>query len=186
MKAESVGLEGPLLLTPTVHRDDRGYFLERWREDAYQAVGMGARFVQDNLSRSRRGVLRGLHFQREPHAQGKLVGVVKGRVLDVIVDLRRDSPTYLRHAKVVLDDEHHRQLWVPPGFAHGFLAQTETSDVLYKVDAFHRPDAEGGLRWNDPALGIDWELSVLGPGVWPLTSPRDAALPLLGDGTATV
>lgn len=184
MKVEKFEIDGPLLFTPNVHRDDRGFFLERWREDAHREAGLDTRFVQDNLSRSRRGVLRGLHFQREPHDQGKLVAVVRGRALDVIVDIRRGSPTYLRHLKVVLDDELHRQLWVPRGFAHGFLALAESCDVLYKVDAVHAPGHEGGLRWDDPALGIDWGLEALGPGAWPIVSPRDAALPTLARGTS--
>lgn len=175
-------VEGPLLLTPPVFRDDRGYLVERWREDVCAAAGVAARFVQDNLSRSRRGVLRGLHFQRAPHQQGKLVSVARGRVLDVAVDLRRGSPTYLRHVKAVLDDETHSQLWVPPGFAHGFLALGDVNDVLYKVDAFHAPDAEGSLRWDDPGLGIDWQLDELLGGELPLLSPKDAAAPTLADG----
>lgn len=182
MKVETFDVPGPLLFTPRVHRDERGYFLERWRADAHESAGLTARFVQDNLSRSRRGVLRGLHFQRPPHAQGKLVSVVRGRVLDVVVDLRRGSPTFLAHLKVVLDDEEHRQLWVPRGFAHGFLALAEVCDVLYKVDAHHAPEAEGGLRWDDPALGIDWGLDELSPGARPLLSPRDAAMPTVAEG----
>lgn len=181
LEVEGTEVEGALLFTPAVHRDDRGYFLERWRDDVYGPAGLDARFVQDNLSRSRRGVLRGLHFQREPRAQGKLVSVVRGRVLDVIVDLRPGSPTYLRHLKVVLDDELHRQLWVPRGFAHGFLALAESCDVLYKVDAVHAPDHEAGIRWDDPRLAIDWELEALGPGERPIVSSRDAALPTLAD-----
>lgn len=173
---------GPVLLTPPVHRDARGYFLERWRDDVCAAAGIEARFVQDNLSRSRRGVLRGLHFQRQPHQQGKLVSVVHGRVLDVAVDLRRGSPTFLRHVRVVLDDEAHAQLWVPPGFAHGFLALGEVNDVLYKVDAHHAPEAEGGLRWDDPDLDIDWGLGELVPETSPVLSPKDAALPTVADG----
>lgn len=182
VSVERFDVPGPLLLTPIVRRDDRGYFLERWRDDVCAAVGLDARFVQDNLSRSRRGVLRGLHFQRAPHQQGKLVSVVRGRVLDVIVDLRRGSPTFLRHLAVLLDDEAHRQLWVPPGFAHGFLALGEVNDVLYKVDAYHAPEAEGGLRWDDPALGIDWGLDEHLGGERPSLSARDGALPTVADG----
>ncbi|HZW29054.1 MAG TPA: dTDP-4-dehydrorhamnose 3,5-epimerase [Trueperaceae bacterium] len=182
VSVERFDVPGPLLLTPIVRRDDRGYFLERWRDDVCAAVGLDARFVQDNLSRSRRGVLRGLHFQRAPHQQGKLVSVVRGRVLDVIVDLRRGSPTFLRHLAVLLDDEAHRQLWVPPGFAHGFLALGEVNDVLYKVDAYHAPAAEGGVRWDDPALDIDWgQGRPTGRRPQPLVSPRDASLPHLVD-----
>lgn len=181
-----------LLLTPVVHRDARGHFVERWREDSYAALGLEVDFVQDNLSRSGRGTVRGLHFQRDPHAQGKLVGVSRGCVLDVAVDLRRGSPAYGRHVAVLLDDVALQQLWVPRGFAHGFRVVSDVADVHYKVDAVHAPDAEGGVRWDDPALGIDWsgagahggaqglDLGLVA-GSAPLVSARDAALPLLAD-----
>lgn len=175
------------LFTPVVHRDLRGHFVERWRRDTYTAAGLEVEFVQDNLSRSLRGTLRGLHYQREPFAQGKLVSVVAGRILDVAVDLRRGSPGYGRHVAAVLDDESMHQLWVPRGFAHGFLVLSEAADVYYKADAYHVPAAEGGVRWDDPALGIDWggggTVGNWSPyaGVPPLVSPRDAALPSLGE-----
>lgn len=170
------------LFSPVVHRDRRGHFVERWREDAYSAAGLTTRLVQDNLSRSGRGTLRGLHFQREPHAQGKLVSVVTGRILDVAVDLRRDSPTFGQHVAMVLDDERMQQLWVPRGFAHGFLVLSEVADVYYKVDAYHAPFAEGGVRWDDPQLGIDWGLAGTTEGrLEPLVSPKDAALPSVID-----
>src|SRR5690606_6272271 len=169
--------------TPRVPHDARGYFYELWRHERYGELGLDAEFVQVNVSRSRRGTLRGLHFQRAPHAQGKLVSVIRGSVLDVAVDLRAGSTTYGQHVKSVLDDESHSLLWVPRGFAHGFLALSEAADVVYQVDATHAPSAEGGVRWNDPDLAIDWELGRLG-GRPPLTSPRDAALPRLGDGFA--
>jgi len=168
-----------LLLTPTVHKDQRGHFVERWQREEFAAVGLDIDFVQDNLSRSRRGTLRGLHYQREPHQQGKLVGVSRGRILDVAVDLRRGSPGFGRHVAVVLDDEALQQLWVPPGFAHGFLVLSEVADVSYKVDAFHAPASEGGIRWDDPTLGIDWNGAGLELEGGPLVSPRDAALPSL-------
>ncbi|HET8986515.1 MAG TPA: dTDP-4-dehydrorhamnose 3,5-epimerase, partial [Trueperaceae bacterium] len=158
------------------------HFVERWRKDAYAAAGLEAEFVQDNLSRSSRGTLRGLHYQREPHAQGKLVSVVTGRILDVAVDLRRDSPTFGQHVTAVLDDDNMHQLWVPRGFGHGFLVLSEVADVSYKVDAYHSPTAEGGVRWDDADLGIDWGVAAaLGDGVSPLVSPRDATLPPLGE-----
>ena len=170
------------LFRPVVHRDQRGHFVERWRQDAYGAAGLDARFVQDNLSRSCRGTLRGLHFQREPYAQGKLVSVVTGKILDVAVDLRRDSPTFGRHVTAILDDEDMQQLWVPRGFAHGFLVLSEVADVYYKVDAYHAPAAEGGVRWNDPALGIDWgSRDARAEVLEPLVSPRDASLPHLAE-----
>ncbi len=181
LQVESFPVDGPLLFTPRVHADERGYFYELWRAERYRAAGLDAEFVQLNVSRSRRGTLRGLHFQRAPHAQGKLVSVIRGSVLDVAVDLRAGSPTYGQHVKALLDDETHALLWVPRGFAHGFLALSESADVMYQVDETHAPQAEGGVRWNDPDLAIDWELGRLG-GRPPLTSPRDAALPLLGEG----
>lgn len=175
-------IDGPLLLTPPVYRDERGYFLEAWRRDHYRDLGLDVDFVQTNTSRSRRGTLRGLHFQRAPHAQGKLVSVVRGKILDVAVDLRRASPTYGHYVSSLLDDEKHARLWVPRGFAHGFLAISEFADVVYQVDAVHAPDAEGGVRWDDPQLAVEWQLDEYLEGAKPLVSPRDAALPLLGDG----
>ena len=180
--AQALDLPGVVLFQPVVHRDQRGHFVERWRDDAYRAAGLDAAFVQDNLSRSRRGTLRGLHFQREPHAQGKLVGVVTGTILDVAVDLRRGSPTFGQHVAAVLDDENMHQLWVPRGFAHGFLVLSEVADVYYKVDAYHAPEAEGGLRWNDPDLGIAWgEAGTDARALEPLVSARDAELPGLSE-----
>lgn len=175
-------VQGVTLFRPVVHRDQRGHFVERWRSDAYRAAGLDTEFVQDNLSRSGRGTLRGLHFQRGRNAQGKLVGVVTGKILDVAVDLRRGSPTFGRHVAAVLDDETMHQLWVPRGFAHGFLVLSDVADVYYTVDAYHAPAAEGGVRWNDPALGIDWGLADASPGgIEPQVSPRDAALPSLAE-----
>jgi len=170
------------LLVPTVHRDTRGFFTERWRANV---PGLPERWVQDNHSRSQRGTLRGLHYQLPPYAQGKLVGVVRGRILDVAVDVRRGSPTYGQHVSAVLDDESQHQLWVPPGFAHGFLVLSDVADVLYKVDAPYDRASERGVRWDDPALGIDWSAgeqdSPLAGGAAPLVSAKDAVLPLLAD-----
>lgn len=175
---------GPLLIRPRVHADERGYFYESWRHDLHHAAGVDAGFVQTNVSRSRQGVLRGLHFQRSPHQQGKLVSVVRGGVLDVAVDLREGSTTYGRHVMALLDDESHAHLWVPRGFAHGFLALTAVADVVYQVDSVHAPETEGGVHWNDPDLAIDWDLERRLGIRQPLTSPRDAALPRLRDGVA--
>lgn len=173
------------LLVPKVHRDDRGFFTERWRNDV---PGLPQGWAQDNHSRSQRLTLRGLHYQLAPHAQGKLVGVIRGRILDVAVDLRRASPTFGQHVAVILDDVAQQQLWVPPGFAHGFLVLSPEADVLYKVDHPYNREAERGVRWDDHALGIDWtaglepaELADPAPGarVSPLVSAKDAQLPLL-------
>lgn len=165
------------LVTLRTHGDERGFFVERWRADLAGELGLPP-FVQLNHSRSRRGVLRGLHYQAPPHAQGKLVGVVRGRVFDVIVDLRRSSPTYGRWAGVTLDDERSELLWVPAGFAHGFLAVSEVADVLYQVDATHAPDAGGGLPWDDPDLRIPWPLA---PGEAPILSAQDTRWPPLAE-----
>ena len=165
------------LITPPVFRDERGFLLERWNAEAYAALGLPA-FVQDNHSRSHGGVLRGLHFQAPPHAQGKLVGVIRGRVFDVAVDLRCGSPTFGRWAGTELDGDEPAWLWVPPGFAHGFLALSDVADVLYKLTVGHAPGAEGGLAWDDPEVGIAWPLP---PGVQPTLSAKDASQPRLRD-----
>lgn len=166
------------IVEPRVFGDARGFFFESWNARALAEAGIGAGFVQDNHSRSARGVLRGLHYQAPPHAQGKLVGVVRGRVFDVIVDLRRSSPTYGRWAGVTLDDERSELLWVPAGFAHGFLVLSEVADVLYQVDATHAPDAGGGLPWDDPDLRIPWPLA---PGEAPILSAQDTRWPPLAE-----
>ena len=171
------------LLVPKVHRDDRGFFTERWR---LGVPGLPERWAQDNHSRSQRGTLRGLHYQLSAHAQGKLVGVVRGQILDVAVDLRRGSPTFGQHVTALLDDEAQHQLWVPPGFAHGFLVLSEVADVLYKVDYPYNREAERGVRWDDASLGIDWTAGaptspLAGGSVQPLVSAKDAELPSLAD-----
>lgn len=169
---EPLDLPGVLLVTPTVRGDARGFFLERWKASAYAPHGIGP-FVQANRSRSARGVLRGLHWQVAPHAQGKLVSVAEGEIFDVAVDLRRRSPTFARWTGAVLDDREHRQLWVPPGFAHGFVVRSDGADVLYESTAEYAPDAERGLAWDDPDLGIDWGVAA------PTLSDRDRARPRL-------
>jgi dTDP-4-dehydrorhamnose 3,5-epimerase len=157
-----------LIIEPTVIGDERGFFCETFRADRYAAHGIAGPFVQDNLSRSGYGVLRGLHLQN-PGAQGKLVTVLKGHVRDVAVDVRRGSPTFGKHVTVELSDENRRQFWVPRGFAHGFVVLSETADFFYKCDAPYSPADEVVVRWNDPALGIDWGVDA------PSLSPRDAA-----------
>ena len=179
---EPLDLPGLLRVTPEVHGDGRGFFLERWKASVYAPHGIGP-FVQDNHSRSARGVLRGLHWQLPPHGQGKLVSVLAGEILDVAVDLRRGSPTFGRAASVVLDDRDHQQLWVPVGFAHGFVVRSDTADVLYKTTSEYAPDAERGLAWDDPELGIDWGLDrgLDGAADAPSLSPRDRGWPRLRD-----
>jgi dTDP-4-dehydrorhamnose 3,5-epimerase len=155
-----------LIVEPKIFGDARGFFLETFQVDRYAANGIGQRFVQDNLSRSAKGTLRGLHFQN-PRPQGKLVTVLRGAVRDVAVDIRVGSPTFGRHVAVELNDENRRQFWVPRGFAHGFIVLSDSADFFYKCDEFYSPADEKVLCWNDPELGIDWGTNA------PLLSPRD-------------
>jgi dTDP-4-dehydrorhamnose 3,5-epimerase len=161
-------IPGVVIVEPKVFGDARGFFVEMYQSNRYGASGIRSRFVQDNLSRSAAGVLRGLHFQN-PKPQGKLVTVLNGAVLDVAVDVRVGSPTFGQHVAVELNSENRRQLWLPRGMAHGFVVLSETADFFYKCDEFYSPNDELVLRWNDPALGIDW--------VWasPRLSARDEA-----------
>jgi dTDP-4-dehydrorhamnose 3,5-epimerase len=161
-----------LIIEPKVFGDERGFFLETFQAERYAEHGITRLFVQDNLSRSRRGVLRGLHLQN-PRSQGKLVSAFQGRVLDVAVDVRVGSPTFGRHVAVELGNL--RQLWVPRGFAHGFVVLSETADFFYRCDALYSPADEITIRWNDPAIGINWEVDA------PTLAPRDAKAPLLKD-----
>ena len=155
-----------IIVEPELFGDARGFFLETFQEARYAEHGIGSHFVQDNLSRSAQGVLRGLHLQN-PNPQGKLVSVLRGAVLDVAVDVRRGSPTFSRHVAVELSEENRRQLWVPRGFAHGFVVRSQSADLFYKCDALYSPEDELVLAWNDPALGIDWG------GASPRVSARD-------------
>lgn len=178
MKATETILPGVLILEPQVFGDARGFFLESFNQQRFDAVvGGHTGFVQDNHSRSRRGVLRGLHFQRGENAQGKLVRVTSGAVFDVAVDVRAGSPTRGRWAGTELSAENHRQLWIPAGYAHGFLVLSEVADFLYKTTAYYSPADEGAVRWDDPELAIAWP-DVGGP---PQLSSKDAAAPLLRD-----
>jgi dTDP-4-dehydrorhamnose 3,5-epimerase len=176
MKAHATPLPGVVVLAPDAFADARGHFLETFRRDRYAelGVGVGLEFVQDNLSWSRRGTLRGLHYART-RPQGKLVYVTRGEIFDVAVDVRAGSPTAGRWFGVTLSSDNHHQLWIPPGFAHGFLARSD-ADVAYKCTATHDPADEHTVRWDDPALAIAWPLD--GP---PLLSARDAAAPCLRD-----
>ncbi len=150
---------GLLLFEPLVFEDERGFFFESYNEQAFQRQGLSLDFVQDNQSFSRYGVIRGLHYQLEPYAQTKLVRALQGRILDVVVDIRKGSPTYGRSIGVELSAENKRQLLVPKGFAHGFSVLSETADVLYKCDAFYHKQSEAGILYNDPDLNIDWKIS---------------------------
>ena len=169
MKVSATDLAGVKLIEPKVFGDDRGFFMESWNARAFAQAGIDATFVQDNHSRSRKGVLRGLHYQIE-HAQGKLVRCVAGEVFDVVVDLRRSSPTFGRSIGLTLSAHNRRMLWVPPGFAHGFLALSDLVDFLYKTTDYWHPEHERTLLWNDAALGIAWPLSAA-----PVLAPKDAA-----------
>jgi dTDP-4-dehydrorhamnose 3,5-epimerase len=163
-----------LIIQPKLFGDQRGFFLETYQFERYAQSGVAQPFVQDNLSRSRHGVLRGLHLQN-PGTQGKLVTALRGRVLDVAVDVRVGSPNFGRHVAVELSEDNRRQLWVPRGFAHGFAVLSDTADFFYKCDALYSPKDEISIRWNDPAIGIDWGLAD------PSLSPKDADAPLLAD-----
>jgi dTDP-4-dehydrorhamnose 3,5-epimerase len=181
MKVTGTDIEGLLILEPKVFGDERGFFLESYNQKTFDAVlGLEVRFLQDNHSRSARGVLRGLHYQLPPHAQGKLVRVTQGSVFDVAVDMRRSSPSFGRWVGVELSGQNHRQLWLPPGLAHGFLVTSDSADFLYKTTEYYAPQAERCVRWNDPAIAISWPTL----GLSPLLSAKDAAAPLLADAIA--
>ena len=171
MKVTATSIPDVLVIEPKVFGDARGFFFESFNQKAFdEAVGWHVEFVQDNHSRSAKGVLRGLHYQRE-QAQGKLVRVVRGSVFDVAVDIRRSSPTFGRWVGVELSEENQRQLWIPEGFAHGFLVTSESADFLYKTTDFYAPTHERSIVWNDPQLAIEWPLN----GVAPSLSAKDAA-----------
>jgi dTDP-4-dehydrorhamnose 3,5-epimerase len=174
MKVIKTAIPGLLILEPKVFGDDRGWFMESFNQKVFdEAVGEHVAFVQDNHSLSKKGVLRGLHFQRPPYAQAKLVRVVAGSVWDVAADVRRSSPTFGKWAGVELSAENKRQFWIPPGFAHGFVTLSDTAEFLYKTDAFYHAASEGSIVWNDPQLAIEW------PERMPILAPKDAAAPLL-------
>jgi dTDP-4-dehydrorhamnose 3,5-epimerase len=178
MNIETTAIDGVLVLQPKVFGDARGFFLESFNQRAFdEAVGRHVDFVQDNHSRSARGVLRGLHFQKGAKAQGKLVRVVAGAVFDVAVDIRRASPSFGRWVGVELSADNHRQLWVPPGLAHGFLVLSESADFLYKTTEYYAPQDEGAVRWDDPDLAIAWP----DLGEAPRLSAKDAAAQSLRD-----
>jgi dTDP-4-dehydrorhamnose 3,5-epimerase len=170
MKVNILPLDGVLLIEPTIFSDDRGYFFESYNADILDKYNVSHEFVQDNQSLSKKGVLRGLHFQNPPFEQGKLIRVVKGSVLDVIVDIRKNSPTYGRNFTLQLDEKNQLMMWIPPGFAHGFLTLEDDTIFLYKCTNVYNKASEGGIIWNDPQLNIDWGYSD------PLISSKDLEL----------
>jgi dTDP-4-dehydrorhamnose 3,5-epimerase len=187
--ASGAVIEGPLLIKPQIFGDDRGFFFESWNQQSFAAALEAdgqpiPSFVQDNHSRSSRGVLRGLHYQLPPHPQGKLVRCVLGEIFDVAVDIRHGSPTCGHWVGARLSAENHQQLWVPVGFAHGFLTLSEHAEVLYKASGYWSKSCERSLRWNDPDLAIAWPLDRLA-GVAPLLADKDAAAPTLAEAEVT-
>lgn len=174
MNVRTTKLNDVLIIEPAVWGDQRGFFSERYSQQRYEQHGLDQRFIQDNLSRSKKGILRGLHFQKE-YPQGKLVEVLRGSVYDVVVDLRPDSSTYKQWLGVELSEENRLQLWVPPGFAHGFCVLSDVADLFYKCTEYYHPEDEGGILWNDPELAIEWPITN------PVLSAKDQALPRLSD-----
>ncbi|MBW7847519.1 MAG: dTDP-4-dehydrorhamnose 3,5-epimerase [Bacteroidales bacterium] len=178
MEIIKTGIAGLLIVKPQVFEDHRGYFFESYNKEKFLSQGIDQNFVQDNESKSMKGVLRGLHFQAPPFAQGKLVRVMKGAVLDVAVDLRKQSPTYGKWASIELTESNKWMYWVPPGFAHGFLTLEDNTVFFYKCTNVYNKMSEGSIRWNDPDLGIDWGISQ------PLLSDKDREAPLFKDFTS--
>lgn len=177
MEIIKTALEGVVIIEPRLFKDDRGYFFESYSERDFNRQVRQVRFVQDNESKSSYGVIRGLHFQKPPFAQSKLVRVIKGAVLDVAVDIRKGSPTFGQHVAVELSEENHRQFFIPRGFAHGFSVLTEEVIFQYKCDNFYAPQHEGAIAWDDPALGIDWRI----PAEKAVLSDKDKHHPVLAE-----
>lgn len=177
MNISTTGIEGLIIIEPHIFPDDRGYFYESYSEKKYHEIGIQASFVQDNQSFSQKGALRGLHGQANPFAQGKLVRVLQGRVLDVAVDIRKSSPTFGQYVTVELSGENHKQFWVPPGFLHGFVTLEDDTIFTYKVDNYYDKASEIGVLWNDPTLNIDWQTDLSNV----LLSPKDEILPTFAD-----
>ncbi len=171
MEVQKVEIEGLLIIRPAVFGDERGYFYEAFNSQKFKAVGLQADFVQDNLSKSSKNVLRGLHFQNPPFAQGKLVSVLRGSVLDVAVDIRKNSPTYGQHYSIVLSEENKTQFYIPPGFAHGFKTLEDNTIFSYKCTVGYNKDSEGSIKWDDETLGIDWQVNN------PIVSEKDKVAP---------
>ena len=177
MNVIKTDIEGMLVLEPRVFGDSRGYFFESYNAKAFEEAVGNVTFVQDNESKSSYGVVRGLHFQKPPYAQAKLVRVVKGKVLDVAVDLRKDSPTFGKYVAMELSEENHRQMFIPRGFAHGFSVLSEEVIFQYKCDNYYAPQSEGAVAWDDPDLAIDWQ----GPSDKVILSDKDSKHPMLRD-----
>ncbi|MBQ2210175.1 MAG: dTDP-4-dehydrorhamnose 3,5-epimerase [Prevotella sp.] len=177
MEFKKTTIEGVYIIEPRVFNDSRGYFFEAWKKQEFEANIGPVEFIQDNESKSSYGVLRGLHYQKGEFSQAKLVRVIKGRVLDVAVDLRKSSPTFGKHVMTELSDENKRQFFIPRGFAHGFLVLSDEAIFTYKVDNVYAPQAEAGIRWNDPDVGIQWPIAPQQV----LTSDKDLKQPLLRD-----
>ncbi len=177
MNFEETSLPGVIRISPTVLEDDRGYFMETWQSRKFREHGIEVNFVQDNVSRSSRGTLRGLHYQIK-QAQGKLVRVVRGEAFDVAVDLRQSSPQYGQWVGMVLSAENKQQLWVPPGFGHGFLVLSESAEFEYKCTDYYAPEFERSIRWDDPDIGVEWPLAG---DEHPMLSAKDAAASFLRD-----
>lgn len=173
MPFKTCEISGLLIFEPAVYQDDRGHFFESYNEETFRRQGLDIHFVQDNQSHSRYGVIRGLHYQLEPHAQTKLVRVLQGRILDVAVDIRKGSPTFGRYLAIELSAENKLQFLIPHGFAHGFSVLSETAEVAYKCDSFYSKQSEGGIRFDTPELKIDW---LIPPGK-AIVSPKDLELP---------
>ena len=170
-------IEGVFIIEPKIFKDSRGYFMEAWKQEEFNEHVGKTNFIQDNESKSAFGVLRGLHYQKGSLSQAKLVRVIKGRVLDVAVDIRKSSPTFGKHVKIELSEENKRQLFIPRGFAHGFLVLSDEAIFTYKVDNPYAPQAEAGIRWDDPALAIEWPIDFSQV----LTSEKDLKHPLIKD-----
>jgi dTDP-4-dehydrorhamnose 3,5-epimerase len=173
MKIETTPIQDLVIINPTVFEDERGYFMESFNQQSLQEAGINIQFVQDNQSFSKRGTLRGLHYQNPPFAQTKLVRVLQGEIMDVAVDIRKSSPTYGQHFAIQLSAENNKQLLIPQGFAHGFSVLSETAVVLYKCDQFYNKASEGGIRFDDPALNIDWGIDLKTA----IVSDKDLELP---------
>lgn len=173
MNISNTKIEGLIIIEPRIFPDDRGYFFESYSEKKYQEAGINASFVQDNQSFSQKGALRGLHGQANPFAQGKLVRVLQGRVLDVAVDIRKNSPTFGEYVTIELSGENHKQFWIPPGFLHGFLTLEDDTIFTYKVDNYYDKASEIGVLWNDPTINIDWQTDLSNV----ILSPKDEILP---------